>query len=105
MSGAWQRSPLAEGLSLDIGLRGLCLPGENLSNGLVKKKDPFVSYGGEGSLALAYFFKKINALISIGGKYRVLRYSLLPGADAKEKNFNTSYDQSYGVTASAIFVL
>jgi hypothetical protein len=96
--------PLAEGLSLDVSLHGLCLPGENLTNGLVKKKDPFISYGGQAGLALTYFFKKINASISIGGTYRVLRYSLLPGADANEKNFSTSHDQSYGVTASAIFI-
>jgi hypothetical protein len=96
--------PLAEGLSLDLSLRGLCLPGENRTNGFVKKKDPFVSYGGEGGLALSYFFKKINASITLGGKYQVLRYSLLPGADANEKNFGASHDQLYGVTASAIFV-
>ena len=104
-AGGAAKVPLAEGLSLDIGLRGLCLPGENLSNSFVRKNDPFLSYGGEGTLALSCFFKKINASISIGGKYRVLRYTLLPGADAKEKNFSTPYDQSYGVTASAIFIL
>lgn len=102
--GGLVRVPLAEGLTLDASLRALCLPGENRVNTLVRKKDPFISYGGEAGLALAYFFKTINASISVGGKYRVLRYTLLSGSDSDEGKFGTSYDQSYGVTASALFV-
>ena len=103
IAGMLVKIPLAGGLTLDALLRGLCLPGENLSRGIVNRKDPFVSYGGEGGLALTYLVKKINAAISIGGRYRVLRYSLMPGADAHENSFGTPLDQSYGVTASAIF--
>lgn len=102
-AGCLVKIPLAEGLTLDALLGALCLSGENLTGGPVKKKDPFVSYGGEGGLTLTYLFQKINAALSIGGKYRVLRYSLLPGADAHEGNFSTPHDQSYGITASAIF--
>lgn len=98
------RAPLAEGLTLDASIHALCLPGENRSSKLVSEKDPFVSYGGDAGLALSYFFRAINASISIGGNYRVLRYTLLPGADSDGGTFSTPYDQSYGVTASAIFV-
>ncbi len=103
-AGGMVKAPLADGLTLDASIRALCLPGENRGNALLRKKDPFVSYGGEAGLALTYFFRKINASISIGGKYRVLRYMLLPGADSDEGKFVTPHDQSYGITASGIFI-
>lgn len=97
------RLPLVNRLMLVCAVSAICMPGKNVNNGIVKKRDPFVSYGGSGGLSLAYAFPQINATIAVGGSYQVLSYAMLPGADSRGGRYSSNIDHFYGITANAVF--
>jgi len=72
-----------------------------------EQKGRYFSYGGSASLSFAYYIKKINTTISIGGRYQLLfnrqRYNNLFYNDAAMNIIDGQYDRFFGITMSAIY--
>ncbi len=102
--GAGAKFPLGAGFSAGMEITFLLLPGEHVSRGMLMNRDPFLSCGGTGEVSLEYRLKPANVTLAVGGRYEAFAYTPLPGADASMERFPVRFDQSWGVTTSAIFI-
>ena len=101
--------PVTERVSLSVGTSGLYMKTE-LSitgfneesafqiDGSTRYKYKYKAYGNNSTLGLSYLIEPVSTVISIGGRFQVLKYN--PEGDAPDLDS----DYFYGVTASAMYL-
>ncbi len=62
----------------------------------------FTAYGGNASLAFAYYIAPANLTVTLGGRYQILYYRQKVG-DRSYTAFGGNYDHFYGATMSVTY--